>query len=188
MKTNMTLCVVSQLIGLALGAMSAQAATIQFTQVTYANETEGFGFALQNDNSGWAVLQFTALTQPFGGYGTYTDFVGKQGDLVIVPPNTIVTQTFNAQQGTGAGQYTFLSGTPPGTSFSATLGLTYDVYSVDPNSQTFDPFGDYVTTSKISQTVNLAAPAATPEPSEWTLVAAGLALLVVSRSRRPSKG
>jgi hypothetical protein len=136
--------------------------------------TNGFGFSFMNDNSGFAVLDQTSLVQFVQGYGTYTDFIGSQASFVIAAPGKTVSQTYNAANGTGAGQYTFLNSVQPKTIVQAKLVFIYDVYSVDPNAPNFDSIADYLSSEQLSANVTIEAPAAALEPADLELCVTGL--------------
>jgi len=186
MKSVITCFLAAMLFAIVSGGTTARAASIQLTSTTLAispGGSAGLGFSFTNDSSGYAVFDFTSLTENLIGYGTYADFIGTQPDLVIVAPGSTMSQSFDKLTGKGAGQYSFLNSTPPGTTVSATLALYYDVYSVDPNSAKFDPFADYLSSKSVSQTVTLVA-TSVPEPGEWGEAAVGLLLVVLAKRRR----
>jgi len=184
MKINLAPFLVFLPLGLlALGGETAQAATIQVNPgslMVTVGGTGGFSFSFSNDNSGYAVFSQTLLSQQFGGYGVYTDFIGIQNDLVIVAPGATITQAFNPATKIGAGSYTFLSAATPGTTVGGTLSLYYDVFSVDPNAANFDSITDYVSSQQVSQAVTMVA-VATPEPGALGMAAASLLLIAVAR-------
>ena len=192
MRINLTSFVGKLVFGLALGGMFSQAASIQFTPSTLGvgpGGTGGVGFTFSNDQTGYAVLDETQYV-PYpgeGGYGTYTDFIGLQTKLLIVPPGQTLTQTYNPANDLGAGQFTLLgSGETTGN-----LTLFYDVYSLAPTNPSFDSITDYITSSQTSafiavgSDVSLPAPPSAPEPGQLGLAGLGFLLLgLASKCRR----
>ncbi len=128
----------------------------------------------------YAILSNTAFGTATQGYGTYTDLVGPT--FTVVDPRSATALAL--------GSYQFSPGTPQNTIVTGTLSLFYTLYSVDPNSPTFDPIADYISNDGISisgerfldQQSNAGPPlqAPVPEPGSWSLAA--VALLLVSGS------
>jgi hypothetical protein len=155
-----------------------------------AGSITGWGFTIDNLGSNWLVITSTdfcvgVVTSPCSNsFGTYTDFAGPQFILIgPSPENTSFTQAFdnNTQQGIGS---FFINPSSLGT-ISGQIALTYDLFSVDPNSIYFDPFADTVSAGNYlfadaSVTVTTST-VATPEPRTLLLVFAGIALLFAAR-------
>jgi hypothetical protein len=96
-----------------------------------------------------------------------------------------VSQVFNLYAGTGIGSFTINAGEPVGATDVGQLVVTYDLYSVDPNSSTFDPTVDLVSAGNFLEAPAsvLVAPGA-PEPSSGTLMAfLGGALVLFARRK-----
>jgi hypothetical protein len=131
----------------------------------------------------YAILSNTALITSTQGAGTYTDLIGPT--FTVEAPNS----TANLQ----LGSFQFAAGTPRNTMVSGTLSLFYALYSVNPNSASFDPIADYVSNDQLSapetfidNQSNAGPPlqAAVPEPGSWALAAAGLLLVGCSLLRK----
>jgi len=70
--------------------------------------------------------------------------------------------------------------------------VTYDLYSVDPNSPSFDPTVDTVSTGNYlyataSVTVGSSSTGNVPEPGTMTLLAAGIAVLLLAATMGPRR-
>ena len=175
---------------LALGGM-AQADTMPALALNPTNgaivgpagSTVGWGFTLTNPGANFAVVTSSdfcvgVVTSPCGNsLGTYTDFIAAQFFVVGPSPETSsVTQAFNNNSQTGVGS--FLINLNATGSAIGQLVLTYDLFSVSPNSTGFDPGLDTVSvgnflTAPASVTV---ATATVPEPGSLFLLLSGLAI------------
>lgn len=157
--------------------------------------TVGWGFTLTNLGSNWAVVTSSdfcvgVITSPCtNSFGTYNDFAGPQ--FIVVgpsPENTSFNQAFdnNAQQGMGS---FFINPTSVGTVVGE-IALTYDLFSVDPNSADFDPFADTISVGNYvlaDASVTVATSTiATPEPAAFLLLLTGVVLLTFRRKATTS--
>jgi hypothetical protein len=155
-----------------------------------AGSTVGWGFTLTNVGTDFAVVTSSdfcvgTITSPCtNSLGTYTDFAGPQFLVVgLSPESTSITQAFNDGLMTGMGS--FLINPAATGSVSGEIVLTYDLYTVDPNSASFDPLIDTVSvgndlTSAASVTV---ATKSTPEPGSLLLLAIGIAGCLPAKKR-----
>ena len=192
MTINLNSFVACLFLGTALSAPLAQAASIQFTPTilnTPIGGINGFGFSFDNDGAGYAVLDYTSFVQQVDGFGAYVDILGTEPNLVVANPNQTLNQSFNPNTPLGAGEYSFLNSVTPGTTINGTMTLFYDLYSLSPYDSNFDPYADYLSSAKVSQTVLILAfqPAsATPEPSILGLIGVGLLVFGIAARRRPA--
>jgi hypothetical protein len=163
-----------------------------------AGTTVGWGFTLTAGSSDFAVITGSdfcvgVVTSPCSNsFGTYTDFAGAQ--FLVVgsgPGESLITETFDDTMMTGMGSFAINPGST-GT-LSGFIAVTYDLFSVDPNSADFDPTVDTVSTGNYldadaSVTVG-SSTASMPEPGSFALLLAGLAavVLVGVRPRRNVK-
>ena len=154
-----------------------------------AGSTVGWGFTLTDTGSDFAVVTGSdfctgVVSSPCSNpFGTYTDFIGQQ--FVVVGPSPepgSVAQSFDDTAMTGVGSFA-INSTSSGT-IDGFLAVTYDLFSVDPNSPNFDPTVDTLSTGNYlyataSVTVGSAS-TTVPEPGTITLLAAGLAALLLA--------
>jgi hypothetical protein len=159
-----------------------------------AGSTVGWGFNVTNPGTDFAIITGSdfcvgVISSPCGNsLGTYTDFVGAQFFVVGPTPETnSVTQSFDNSAQTGFGSFLI----NPGATGSVVgeLVMTYDLFSVDPNSINFNPdldtlsVGNYLS-SAASVTVGTGTVSA-PEPPTLILLIGGLAgLLLLSKLKR----
>lgn len=157
-----------------------------------AGSTVGWGFTLTAGSSDFAVITGSdfcvgVVSSPCSNsFGTYTDFIGSQ--FVVVgndPGESPVTEAFDDASMSGLGSFS-INSTSTGT-ITGFLALTYDLYSVDPNSPSFDPTIDTVSTGNYldadaSVTVGNST-TAMPEPGSFVLLLAGLAAVVLAGLR-----
>ena len=154
-----------------------------------AGTTVGWGFTISNLGNDWAIVTSTdfcvgVITSPCtNSFGTYFDFAGPQFILVgPSPESTSFTQAFDNSTQQGIGSF-LINPASVGTVVGQFI-LTYDLYSVDPNSLDFDPLLDTVSvgnflSANASVTVGTSN-VNTPEPSTVFLLFAGTALLALA--------
>jgi hypothetical protein len=157
-----------------------------------AGSTIGWGFTLTNLGSYYAVVTGSdfcvgVVTSPCGNsIGTYTDFAGPQFLLLgPAPESTSFAQVFDNNLQTGMGSF-FINLGATGT-LLGDIVLSYDLFSIDPNSMNFDPLTDTFSvgnflTAAASVTVGTLT-VATPEPASLLLVLIGIAALAISKGR-----
>ena len=161
-----------------------------------AGTTVGWGFTLADAGSDFAVVTSSdfctgMVSSPCSNpFGVYTDFIGQQ--FVVVGPSPepgSVSQSFDDTAMTGVGSFA-INPTSSGT-LDGFLAVTYDLYSVDPNSPSFDPTEDTVSTGNYlyaaaSVTVGSSS-TNVPEPGTMTLLAAGVAVLMLVMMAGPGR-
>lgn len=179
---------VALLCMLALGGM-AQADTIPALTlnpadgaiVGLAGSTVGWGFTLVNNGSNFAVVTSSdfcvgVVTSPCGNsLGTYTDFIAAQFFVVGPSPETSsFTQAFDNNSQTGVGSF-LLNLNATGSAFGQIV-LTYDLFTVSPNSASFDPGLDTLSVGNYLTTPASVTVAPVPEPGSLFLLLSGLAI------------
>jgi len=150
--------------------------------------TIGWGYTITN-TADWLVLtSFTFNPSAPQSIGAFTDYT--QYNFVVVgpkPESTSVTQDFNDVALTGAGSFSISSTAPVGSEVPGNLVMTYDLFSADPNSLSFNPLVDTISTDDplppASVKVEVTAPV--PEPASWLLLITVLGLIALLRRRRP---
>jgi hypothetical protein len=155
-------------------------------------QTVGFGFTFTNDTD-YAILNFSEF-DPMPSFADYTDYIAN--DYITTVPNIPVTeqfsQTIDPTTGviteTGLGQFAIHTDATVGQTLKGNLTLDYDLYSVDPNSPSFDPTQDGVSfgneiVAKVGIRV-VAAPAPVPEPRTLGLMAAAILMLGCALRKR----
>jgi hypothetical protein len=149
-----------------------------------AGSTVGWGFTLTAGGSDFAVITGSdfcvgVVTSPCSNsFGTYTDFAGEQ--FLVVgdsPGESPITETFDETMMTGMGS--FAINPASSGSLAGFIAVTYDLFSVDPNSADFDPITDLVSTGNYldagaSVTVGNST-STVPEPASLLMLLAGLA-------------
>jgi len=135
--------------------------------------TVGWGFTLTNTTDYLLVTGSQFSPTPLAFFGSYQDLVGA-GPLVVLGPSPepqSITEAFNLSLGTGLGAFR-IAPTAAGQ-LSGQLILHYALFSVDPNSPTFNPDTDLrVADAQVSSAVSVNVFA--PEPASFLLVAPGL--------------
>ncbi len=186
---------------LAVLAVSAKADSVTLTLnpsggalTAPAGSLVGWGFTL-DAGSAFAIVTGSdfcvgAITSPCSNsFGTYTDFT--QSQFIVAGPAP-ATETFSNAMQTGTGSFLI----NPGSSGTITgsIAMFYDLFSVDPNSNLFDPNLDLIAEGGIaladaSVTVGTSGSGGggtpTPEPGTLLLLMSGLAVSVfVARAKR----
>jgi PEP-CTERM motif len=157
-----------------------------------AGTTVGWGFTLTNLGTGFAVVTSSdfcvgVITSPCSNsLGTYTDFAGPQFILIgPSPESSSVTQAFDNNLLAGMGSFLINPGATG--SVIGEIVLFYDLYSVDPNSPSFNPTLDTVSVGNdltVPGSVTVATPTV-PEPGSLLLLASGLAGCLLAKKRLP---
>jgi hypothetical protein len=154
-----------------------------------AGSSVGWGFTLTDTSSDFLVVTGSdfcvgMVSSPCSNsFGAYTDFIGQQFVVVgSAPESSSVSQSFDDTGMTGVGAFA-INSTSIGT-LDGFIAVTYDLYSVDPNAADFDPTADTVSTGNYlyapaSVTVGSNSTSNVPEPATATLLAAGLAALLL---------
>jgi hypothetical protein len=164
-----------------------------------AGSAVGWGFTLTAGSSDFSVITGSdfcvgVVTSPCSNtFGTYTDFAGAQ--YLVVGSGlgeSPITEAFDDAMMTGMGSFAVNPGST-GT-LSGFIAVTYDLFSVDPNSPNFDPTVDTVSTGNYLETdASVTVGSSTtpvPEPGFFGSLLAGLAAAVVLaglRSQRDAK-
>jgi hypothetical protein len=155
-------------------------------------QTIGWGFTITNDStylvitgsqfcSNESVTPFCYMPSP--SLGTFKDFTGSQFVLVGPAPESIsVRQLFDDLALTGIGSFTIDSEAAPGSAVAGIIELTYDLFSVSPNSESFNPLTDTISDgSFLSAAAEVDVISAVSEPKSLSLVLLGSGLLAVRR-------
>ena len=157
----------------------------------------GWGFTITNPDPNYLLVTSASFctTQVVGGItfcnqfaspslGTFTDYIAQFNFIVAgpAPESPSVSQAFNQNLLTGIGSFAINPGAVPSASFTGRILLTYDLYSRSPNDPLFDPGADLL--SNGSTLTAAASVTASPEPSAFLVVAAGLAGLRWRRRNR----
>jgi hypothetical protein len=159
-----------------------------------AGSTVGWGFTLTSGGSDFAVISGSdfcvgAVASPCSNsFGTYTDFAGPQ--YIVVgnnPGESPVTETFDNSAQTGMGSFA-INPTSTGT-ISGDIVVSYDLYSVDPNSSAFNPELDTISNGDmlfapasvtVGSSTGTNGSGTVPEPETFPLLLAGFAALVLA--------
>jgi hypothetical protein len=201
MKTSILIGLTAGFFGLVTAANATAILTLSPTSGALsgqAGSTVGWGFTLSN-SSDYAVVSSSNFCLGSSGatslcvastIGIYTDEIASSFIVVgPTPESPVVTQAFSASLATGVGSFSITPGEPVGATNVGQLVLTYDLYSVDPNSGTFDPIADLVSAGNFLMapaSVSVASiPVTTmPEPaSGWLVAMVGGGFLLLFRKR-----
>jgi hypothetical protein len=192
-------------IGILLLGVSANAATFTLDTTTLyglPGDTVGWGFTItstpdttyDNGNTPYLVITGADFVLDPGSYpvGVFTPFIIQSFQPVGYPAgNGEVnpwTQTFDEAQMTGIGSYEINDFQSIGDTATGKIELTFDEYSVSPNSPLFDPDLDGVaygqTISAMTTVIVGPAPVTVPEPAPALAIGGGLLLAIAARRRR----
>ena len=152
--------------------------------------TVGWGFTFSNLGSNWAVVTSSdfcvgVITSPCNNsFGAYADFAGPQFILVGPDPESAsFNQAFDSSTQQGIGSF-FINPTSVGTVLGQIV-LTYDLFSVDPNSLNFDPTADTVSVGNYlmadASVTAATSTVTTPEPRTLLLLLVGVGMLALLR-------
>jgi hypothetical protein len=136
----------------------------------------GWGYTVTNTTD-WLVIT-SANFEVSTPYGTFTDYT--QFNFIVVgpaPESESVTQVFNPLELTGVGSFTIAPDAPGGTVITGEIVMTYDLYSVDPNSPSFNPYLDTISTDNPLPAFAEVQVIASPEPATWIGALTALILL-----------
>jgi hypothetical protein len=199
MKTPLLFATLTVLLGSTTPLWSAALTLAPADGVISGNSgsTTGWGFTLSNPadfaviSSSDFCLGTTGLTSLCEAptLGTYSDYVSSNFTIVgAAPESPVVTELFNAGEGTGIGSFTFASEDAVGATDIGQIVITYDLYSVDPLSPSFNPDIDLISAGNFldAPATVIVAPAVTeiPEPSYLPLLTLLGGALVLSRASR----
>lgn len=150
-----------------------------------AGSDVGWSFTITSDPTYWvSAIASDLIAQTSPSLGVYTDFIGIEGgptNGVLAPKALPWTESFD-DISHGIGAFTIDPGAVLGASDSGTIEIQYVTYSQDPNVCPTCAVG---TGSLLTPfTVDVVAPAPTPEPSEVWCMAVGCGLLLLRRYRR----
>ncbi len=140
----------------------------------------GWGFTLTNTGSDYVLL----YDSDFVGtplYGSYTDYIVNQFYVAGPGEGTTIVSPWNQTNQTGTGEFDLYASDPVVVSFSGTINVDYDLFSVDPYSENFDPDTDFISSGTFSDPVQVTI---TPEPASWILMSLPFALLMLITWRR----
>lgn len=203
MNPSKLFCTIASFFALATAARATAILALSPTSGAIsgtAGSPVGWGFTLSN-SSDFAVISSSnfclgssGVTSPCASptIGTYTDEIAA--NFIIAgpsPESPVVTQTFSATLATGVGSFSITSGEPVAATDVGQIVLTYDLYSVDPNSGGFDPIADLLSagnflTAPASVSVTPIPVTTMPEPAAGWLVAmvgGGFVLLSLWRAK-----
>jgi hypothetical protein len=145
-------------------------------------ETVGWGFTIFNDTNYLVVSGVQFL--PVSLAGSFVDLIGAQFNVLgPAPESSTWSQTWNGVEGLGS--FVIDAGAPAGLVIGQ-LFVGYDLFSVSPNSPTFNPDTDSLGAGQFFEpiTVSIQINSQVPEPAGWLTVAASLAVLGFLRQRR----
>ena len=147
----------------------------------------GWGFVLFNSTDYVLVSQseFVSATN----VGTYTDFISSNQSFVVgpSPESDTWSQSFDATSGTGVGMFLIDPALTGPAHADGVILLTYDLYSVSPNSPDFNPDTDLISSgNSLSASASIDVLAPVPEPALGFRVA--LVCLGICVAGRKSRG
>jgi hypothetical protein len=154
----------------------------------------GWGFTLTSTDSTYDVITGSSFCLGASNgvnntcispvTGTYTDFAGPQFIVLGPSPESLTASESFDGVSMGVGLFSIYSNATPGAVDSGQIVITYDEFTEDPNSPTFDP-NSYVqsefTTAEASVTVTGSS--AVPEPASVMLVGTLFIMVVFWRVR-----
>ncbi|MEQ1946476.1 MAG: PEP-CTERM sorting domain-containing protein [Bryobacteraceae bacterium] len=168
-------------LGLLLGV--AANATTSFTVDANVSgtpgSTVGWGFNLSND-TGFLVVTGTGMCTDSSSVAAclgspvaeYTDFLATNTFSVVGPSPESPTLNQSYVQGvSGLGSFLIPDWATPSYSWSPTLYLTYDVYSVSPNDLAFNPDTDILSLGQTLLSTSNISVTSVPEPTTLSSVA-----------------
>ncbi len=151
-----------------------------------AGSTVGWGFTFANSDSDYALVTGAAyLGSP--DIGAFVDFISGYQFVFAGPGTASVTQTFDPVNHTGVGSFAIDGAASVAAFTSGVINITYDVYSVSPNDNSFDPGADLVSSgSTVSPAarVDVAAADTVVVPEPGLGVVAGLILAALVKRHR----
>jgi len=151
-----------------------------------AGQVLGWGLTIENDASGWLVIT-SATYDETTSIGLFMDFITPQFLLYALPPNGAWTQTFDALTSSGLGSYVIDgSFALPGDMAVGNLDLLYDIHSIDPNGQGYDPSNDTISGYQVllPASVTYQNGPEVPEPATTATILTGLAVLGLGKRAR----
>jgi len=156
-----------------------------------AGSTVGWGFTLANPGNDFLVVSGSdfcvgIITSPCSNaLGTYTDFAGQQFFVFgPAPEDASLTQAFDNTLQLGMGSFLINPGATG--SVNGFIALSYDLFSVDPNSLDFNPDTDTISNGNIltaPASVTVGAVSSAPEPPALALLLGALGALLFLRKR-----
>lgn len=190
------------LVAGAAAVRGARAATLNLDPsalVSLPGQTSGWGFTITSapiDYDGSTITPWLLITGEEyelnnGDYpvGVFMPFITLPSNYMVIGPSTgngeqnPWSQAFDNGLETGAGSYTINTFEPLGASDAGQIVLTYDEYSVSPNSPAFDPYTDTIATGlEVSAATSVLV--GTPEPAPAAMLLVGCALLASVRAAR----
>ncbi|MGO9340298.1 MAG: hypothetical protein ACLPY1_22610 [Terracidiphilus sp.] len=145
----------------------------------------GWGFTLTDNGPDYIVLADSYLVAT-PVYGTYIDYIANQFYVAgPAPESPVIVSPWDQATQSGTGEFDLYSTDPVYVSFSGTINVDYDLFSVDPNSPIFDPGSDFIGSGTFSENVTVNA---TPEPATWVLMLLPFAALMFLGLRRHPAG
>jgi hypothetical protein len=139
--------------------------------------TVGWGFSITNTDNNFLVVT-GARFDTKSNIGTFTDFISASNFVVVgpLPENSSVNQALNVASAQGLGCFTISPGTLTAYTASGDIVISYDLFTMSPNDQNFDPGTAVISSGNqlfAAASVTVLDPAVVPEPS--TIILLGLA-------------